>query len=282
MFKLFSIILLFGSLLGGFVLAHGSLKLLWHPNELIMIFGPTLSCFFIANSWSVVKDTMSSFKYIFKSVYTKDYYKDSLLMMFELTKLYKEKGNVELEKHIDEPENSDIFQKYPKILKDTKSVAFISDNLRLVTNSKFQVHDIDNYIDSEISSYYKEASKPSKALDNLTDMLPSLGIVAAVLGIIITMQFINGTPEELGGHISAALFGTFIGVFTAYGVLAPMSKAIEAHTLKQKIYFEVLKSNIVSIVHGYSPHISIEIARKSIPPSLRVNSVEVEEALKAL
>lgn len=282
MFKLFSFVLLLGTLLGGFVLANGSLRLLWHPYELIMIFGPTLSCFFIANSWSVVKATVSQLKYIFKSVYTKEYYKDSLLLMFELTKLYKEKGNVELEKHIDEPGESEIFKKYPKILNDSESVAFISDNLRLVTNSKFHAHDIDEYIDSEIESYYKEASKPSMALDNITDMLPSLGIVAAVLGIIITMQYINSSPAELGDHISAALFGTFIGVFTAYGVIAPMSRAIEAHTHKQKIYFEVLKSNIISIVHGYSPHIAIEIARKSIPPTLRVNNIEVEEALKAL
>lgn len=282
MFKLFSFILLAGSLFGGFVLAKGTMSLLWHPYELLMIFGPALSCFLIANSPKVAKDTLSQLKYVFVSLYTKEYYQESLLLMFELTRLYKEKGNIELEKHIDEPNESPIFQKYPRILKHQTSVTFIADNLRLVTNGKFQVHDIDDYIEAEIDSYFLEASKPSKALDQITDFMPSLGIVVAVLGIIITMQFIDATPEILGQHISAALFGTFVGVFMAYGVIAPMSKAIEGHTHRQRVYFEVLKSNILSIVHGYSPHVAVEIARKSIPPSMRASGNDIEEAIKEI
>lgn len=280
MFKIFSFIILALSLFGGFVLANGSLSLLWHPYELLMIFGPALACFLIANSFTVAKDTLFQLKYLFKNLYTKQYFKDSLLLMFELTRLYKEKGNIELEKHIDDPTESDIFQKYPKIMKDKKSVAFIADNLRLVTNGKFHAHDIESYIDAEIESYAIEASKPTQALDQITDALPSLGIVVAVLGIIITMQYINSSAQELGEHISAALFGTFAGVFAAYGIVSPISKALENHTHKQELYFEVLKSNIISIIHGYSPYVAVEIARKNIPPAIRVSYTEIEEALR--
>lgn len=280
MFKLVSFIILGVTLFGGFVLANGKLSLLWHPYELIMIFGPATACFMIANSPAVAKDTISQLKYIFKSVYTKEYFKQSLLLMYDLTTLYKEKGNIELEAHIDEPNESEIFKKYPSILNDQASVLFITDNLRLVTNGKFQAHDVESYIDAEIESYILKASKPSQALDQITDAMPSLGIVVAVLGIIITMQYIDGSADVLGKHISAALFGTFVGVFAAYGVISPIAKALENHTHKQELYYEVLKSNIISIIHGYSPSIAIEIARKHIPPDLRMSYSEVEEALQ--
>lgn len=279
MFKIAGFIILVLSLLGGFVLSKGSLKLLWHPYEIIMLFGPVLSCFIIANSWNVVKDTGSQLAHLFSDTYTKEYYRDSLLLMFELTKLYKQKGNIELENHIDNPKESDIFKKYPAIMKDIRSTNFIAENLRLVTNGKFSPHDIEAYIDSEIESFVHEASLPSLALDQVTEIFPSLGIVVAVLGIIITMQYISGTAAELGHHISAALFGTFAGVFCAYGIVSPISKALSNKTEKFKHYLEVLKSNIISIVHGYSPYVALEIARKNIPPVLRVPQADIEKSL---
>jgi chemotaxis protein MotA len=280
MFKVIGFIMLFATLLGGFVLSKGRLGLLWHPTELLTLFGPVLSCFLIANPWSVVKDTGSQLSGVFGDEYTMDFYKDSLLLMFDLTKLYKEKGNVELENHIDNPKDSEIFIKYPRILKQMRSVNFISENLRLVTNGKFSPHDIESYIDSEIEAFIAEHSLPSKALDQVTEMLPSLGIVVAVAGIIITMQYINGSAAEFGEHISAALFGTFCGVFSAYAIVSPISKALQNKTEKFKHYLEVLKSNIISIVHGYSPFVAIEIARKNIPPGLRVSPSQIEAALR--
>lgn len=280
MFRIISFILLFASLFGGFILAHGTMKLLWHPYELLMIFGPTLSCFCIANPLAVVKETGKQLIGLFKKKYTDEFYKNSLLLMFELMKLYKEKGSVDLENHLENPKESAIFVKYPSILDDTRSVNFIAENLRLVTNGKFSPHDIDAYVDSEIDSYIAEMSQCSDALDQLCDALPSLGIVAAVLGIIITMQHINGTAYELGQHISSALFGTFAGVFSAYGVVSPLSKAIASNTEKQRHYFEVLKSFILSVVHGYSPYIALEIARKNIPPALRMSQVDIEKSLR--
>lgn len=280
MFKIIGFIMLFVTLLGGFVLSKGSLNLLWHPNELVMLFGPALSCFFIANPWTVIKDTGSQLSGMFSDCYTTDFYRDSLLLMFYLMKLYKEKGNVELENHIDNPQDSDIFQKFPKLLKHTKSVNFIAENLRLVTNGKFSPHDVESYIDAEIDAFIAEDALPSRGLDQLTEMLPSLGIVVAVAGIIITMQYINGSAAEFGQHISAALFGTFCGVFSAYAIVAPISKSLSNKTEKFRHYLEVLKSYIISIVHGYSPYVALEIARKNIPPAYRVSPAALEAVIR--
>lgn len=280
MFRIISFVLLFGTLFGGFILAHGTMKLLWHPYELIMIFGPTFSCFCIASPLPVVKETGRQIIGLFKNKYSNEFYKNSLLLMFELMKLYKEKGNVDLENHLENPQESSIFKKYTVILNDEKSLNFITENLRLVTNGKFSPHDIDAYVDSEIEGYIAEVSQCSDALDQLCDALPSLGIVAAVLGIIITMQHINGTAYELGQHISSALFGTFAGVFSAYGIVSPLSKGISTNTEKQRHYLEVLKSFILSVVHGYSPYIALEIARKNIPPALRMSQADIEKSLR--
>lgn len=280
MIKLIAFLTIFGSLLTGFVMSNGNLAMLWHPYELIMIFGPVLSCFIIANPLSVVKSTAGQLLSVFgKDKYTKDFYADSLLLMFELTKLYKEKGNIDLENHIDAPEDSDIFQKYPKILKDKESLNFISENLRLVTNGKYSPHDIESYIDAEIDAFVHEHAQASKALDQVADMLPSLGIVVAVAGIIISMQYIGSTAQVFAEKISAALFGTFVGVFAAYGVVFPISKSMESKTDKFKHYLEVLKSNFISIVHGYAPFIAVDIARKNIPPTLRISSADLEKKM---
>ena len=280
MLKLFAFAMIFGSLLFGFILSKGNLGMLWHPYELIMIFGPVLSCFIIANPVSVVKSTASQLIGVFgKDKYTQDFYSDSLILMFELTKLYKEKGNVELENHIDSPEDSEIFKKYPKILKDKESLNFISENLRLVTNGKYSPHDVESYIDAEIDAFVHEHALASKALDQVADMLPSLGIVVAVAGIIISMQYIGSTAEIFAEKISAALFGTFVGVFAAYAIVFPISKSMESKTEKFKHYLEVLKSSFLSIVHGYPPFVAVEIARKNIPPTLRISSSVLEKRM---
>lgn len=280
MIQIFGFIMLFSTLFGGFILSKGNLKLLWHPYEILMLYGPVLSCFLIANPVSVIKETASQIFRMFSNAYTKDFYKDSLLLMFEFTRLYKEKGNVDLENHIDNPYDSEIFQKYPRILKEGKAVNFICENLRLVTNGKFSPHDIESYIDSEIEAFIFEDLLPSKALEQVTEILPSLGIVVAVAGIIITMQYINSDASEFGEHISAALFGTFAGVFSAYGIVSPVSKSLQNKNDKFRHYLEVLKSNIISVVHGYSPFVALEIARKNIPPGLRVSQSEIEKALR--
>lgn len=280
MFKILAFFMLFLTLLGGFIMSNGNIKLLWHPNELLMIFGPALSCFVIANPWSVVKSTGRQLLTFFKDDYSKDFYKEALLLMFYLTKLYKKSGNLELEKHTENPEESEIFKKFPKILKNKASINFICENLSFVTNGNYKSHDVESYLDAEIDTYVAEAELPAKALDSLAEMLPSLGIVVAVAGIIISMQYIDSSASVFAEKISAALFGTFIGVFAAYAIVFPISNSLHNKTKKFKHFLDVLKSNTLSFIHGHSPYISVEIARKNVPPSLRISHKSLEEAIQ--
>lgn len=269
------------SVFGGFYLAKGPMHILFQPIEFLIILGCAFGAFVIANPSNVIMDTFKSIKPLYSGgKFKKAFYTEALMLMHDLLYAFKIGGAVEIEKHLESPEESDIFLRYPLILKDKHTVEFLVDNMRLVTINKFEPHVIEKYIEEEIDQHYKHSSEPAHALQNVSDALPGLGIVAAVLGIIITMQHLDGSNAEIGHHIGVALVGTFAGLLFSYGFVGPASNALIHIAEDEKRLFQVLKVFIVAVLYKYPPEIAAEISRKYMPSHCKPEFEQLEEKMK--
>ncbi len=285
MFQIIGVVVVFVMVFGGFMLAGGHFDVIIKaaPFELMMILGAAVGAFLIGNSFKTVLAALGGFGKILAGPKwkTKDY-TDLLSLLFALTKTMKTKGVVAVEKHIETPKESEIFQQYPKILKDHFATDLICDTLRVMTMNLEDPHQIEEIIEKQIEKHHKEAHDAAHALQNMADALPALGIVAAVLGIIKTMGAISQPPEYLGKLIGSALVGTFLGVFLAYGFVGPFAARLGQVLDEEGAFYKIIKDVLVAHLHGNAAQVSVEIGRGQIPSSCQPTFGQLEEALNEI
>ncbi|ODC04196.1 flagellar motor stator protein MotA [Terasakiispira papahanaumokuakeensis] len=270
-----------GSVAGGYVLSHGDLIMLWQPYELIIIGGAALGGFITANPAHVLKDVFASVPQLLTSGgQNKAFYIDLLRLMFELFNKARKEGIIAIEADVDEPEQSPIFQGYPAILKQHELIEFITDYMRLISSGNMQPHELEGLMDSEIENLQKEMAEPSHAVGSVADALPGFGIVAAVLGITITMKDIAAPPEVLGHHIAAALVGTFLGILLSYGFVGPTARAMETMAHDKIKAFEAIKACLLANMNGLPPQLAVEFGRKMLNHGSRPTFNELEESVR--
>ncbi len=285
MFQIIGIVLLFGLVFGSFIISGGKIGVVLEamPHEMMAIGGAAVAAFMISNSMTVIKATGGGFGRVFGGPKWKaSDYKDLLSLLFLLTKTMKSKGVIALESHIENPHESTIFSRYPKIMKDHFAVDFICDTLRMMTMNLEDPHQVEDAMEKQLEKHHHEAQAPAHALAAVADGLPALGIVAAVLGVIKTMGSITEPPEVLGMMIGGALVGTFLGVFLAYGLVGPMAARMQAVTEEDGSFYKIIQSVLVAHLHGNAAQISVEIGRGSVPSTAQPSFLELEEALSTI
>jgi chemotaxis protein MotA len=281
MFPLIGILIVVGAVLGGYLMHHGKLEILVQPNEYLIIWGAALGSLVISTPPPVIMRLLKGFgKILSGSRYGRQFYMETLKLFNELFQTARKNGMMKLEQDVEKPEQSDIFKRYPAFLKDQHSVQFVCDTLRVAITGGIPPHDLDQLIDADLEVHHEHNSQPVQALSRVSDALPGLGIVAAVLGIVITMESLGGPPEELGKKVAAALVGTFLGVLTCYGFVGPLAAAIEAADQAEAAYYRFLKTGLVAFVKGHPPIMALEFARRTIPHGERPSFAEMENACK--
>jgi chemotaxis protein MotA len=284
MFPVIGFVVILGMVFGGFILAGGHFEVILKalPFELMMIGGAAVGSLIISNDTATLKALGGGFGRVFGGPkWNKQDFQDLLALLFQLTKLMKSKGIAALEPHIERPQESKIFQKYPKILKDHHSVDFICDTLRMMTMNLDDPHQVEDAMEKQLEKHHHEAQKPAHALQNIADALPALGIVAAVLGIVKTMGAINEPPEILGLMIGKALVGTFLGVFLAYCLVGPIAQRMAAAIDQEGQFYKIIRDVLVAHLHGNAAQVSVEIGRGGVPSVMQPSFTQLEEALAA-
>jgi chemotaxis protein MotA len=285
MFQIIGIVVLFGMVFGSFLISGGRMDVILHalPHEMMAIGGAGIAAFLISNSLSVIKATGGGMKKVFAGPKWKAQdYNDLLSLLFLLTKTMKSKGVIALESHIENPTQSTIFSRFPRVMKDHFAVDFICDTLRMMTMNLEDPHQVEDAMEKQLEKHHHEALLPAGALQSLADALPALGIVAAVLGVIKTMGSITEPPEVLGAMIGGALVGTFLGVFLAYGLVGPMASRLKNVVEEEHAYYKIIQSVLVAHLHGNAAQISVEIGRGNVPSGAQPSFLELEEALSAI
>lgn len=281
MFILIGFVVVLGSVLGGFLMAGGQLGVLIQPSEVVSICGTSLGAMIISTPPDVLKATAAKVTALLKpSPFGKALYLESLRLLYELFQTARKDGLVAIESHIEKPHDSSIFKKYPKVQHEHHAVEFLCDSLRLVLVGSVPPHDLEGMMDSEIDVHHEADAKTVGVLQKVADALPGIGIVAAVLGIIVTMGHLNGPIEEIGHHVAAALTGTMMGVLFAYGFIGPMSTAMEMSNSKESRYYAFIKAGVTAFAKGFSPIVSVEFARRAVFADDRPSFAEMEGAVK--
>ncbi len=283
MFFIIGFLVVFGSVIGGYMLGGGHLGVLWMPFEFMIIFGAGIGGFLIANPKSVLSGVAKSFGAIMKGPkYNKDSYLELLGVLYALFRLAKSKGDLALESHVENPDDSPLFQAFPKFASDHHSLIFLCDYLRLLTLGTSNSHELEAVMDAELEVHHEEMHAISGAVTILGDGLPALGIVAAVLGVIHTMGSITEPPEVLGHLIGGALVGTFSGILMSYGLVSPMGKSLEQTFNADAQYLHCIKVGLIAHMQGYAPQVSVEFSRKILGSNVRPTFQEVEEMVQNL
>ncbi|MCA9754198.1 MAG: flagellar motor stator protein MotA [Candidatus Eisenbacteria bacterium] len=276
-------IVVLGCVVAGFVLSGGQVATLIQPFEVLVIFGA-------ATGATLIMALPQQFKKLFPkamaplkgSAYSKPYAQEALVCLFQLALLVKKEGVIALEGHINEPSSSDIFSKYPKLMKDHHLLHFITDALRLQVDGAVTPEELSDMLDRELEAHHQEEHVYPHLVHLVADSLPGLGIVAAVLGIIITMGHLNGSPEEIGHHVAVALVGTFLGILVSYGFAGPVSTAMEQELADGGNFFGAVKHGLVAFAEGKAPVVVVETARRALYSYNRPDRETVEEACKEL
>ena len=282
MIGIVGIIIILVMVFGGYILAGGKMTLILKalPFEMMMIGGAAVGAFTISNDMGGIKQTVKDIGKVFKGVKWKnDDYRDLLCLLFELIRLMRQ-NPVAVEEHIEDPEQSSIFSKYPKILADHEAVEIICDTLRSASMNYDDPHQVEEVLEKRIEGSLHHALHSSHALQNVADALPALGIVAAVLGVIKTMGSIDQPPEILGKMIGGALVGTFLGVFLSYGLVGPFATKLKAVVEDDAHFYQLIREVLVANLHNHATAICIEVGRQNTPHEVRPTFSELEEAMK--
>jgi chemotaxis protein MotA len=283
MFTIIGLVVVFGAVLGGYVMANGPLRVLNQPAEFIIIAGAALGTIIIKSPGAVRSQVLKVLVSSFASFApTKADYLDLLKLQYEVFQFMRKNGAVALDEHVQEMEKSSIFSKYPSFLKRHHAVTFFRDALRQVVNGTASAEELDMMLDAELDTHHEETAVPLNVLTNTADALPGLGIVAAVLGIVITMGHLDAGPEMIGKHIGAALIGTFLGILLCYGFLQPLAMNVEAQEAAASKYMSCIKEGVIAALRGASPIVAIEFARKAIFSSVRPTSDEADDACRSV
>ena len=279
MFFIVGVVIVVVSILGGYM-PHGDIRVLWQPLEVLIIVGAATGGFIIGNPKTVILGALTQFTRVLKGPpYKKEHYLELLTLLYSLFKLANSKGALALEPHIENPEESSLFQQYPNFNGNHHAVEFLCDTMRLMTMGSDNPHELEAMMDEDIETLKHESESVAHAITNMADGLPAFGIVAAVLGVIVTMGSISEPPEVLGALIGGALVGTFLGVLLAYGFVGPIGHSLENYAAAEIKYFQCLKAGIIAHAQGHAPAISIEYARKILFPHERPSFIDVEDAV---
>ncbi|PVA09663.1 flagellar motor stator protein MotA [Pelagivirga sediminicola] len=284
MIGIIGILVIFLMVFGGYLAAGGKLGIILKslPFEMMMIGGAATGAFLLSNDMSSVKHTIKDLGKVFKGPkWKQEDYRNLLCLLFEILRLAKQ-NPVAVEEHIENPSESSIFQKYPKILSDTEAVALISDTMRSASMNYDDPHQVEEVLEKRMDASLHHAMHSSHALQTVADGLPALGIVAAVLGVIKTMASIDQPPEILGKMIGGALVGTFLGVFLAYGLVGPFAAKVKAVVEEDAHFYQLIREVLVANLHNHATNICIEVGRQNTPSHCRPSFVDLEDALKAL
>lgn len=271
------------AVIGGYLLEGGNLSVIFQPVELLIIGGAAIGGFIIASPMKVIKAVGSSMGRIFTNKpYTKQDYIEVLLMINGIFYKIRQQGLVSIESDVDAPEQSPLFSKYPNILKNHAAITLITDTLRTVMTTTIAPHELESLIDQELEAHHEEAMTPAHSVSTIADGLPGLGIVAAVMGVVLTMGKIKEPPEVLGASIGAALVGTFTGVLLCYGYVGPMAKNMEFIANEDLQYLNVIKVALLSFIGGgAAPKVAVEFGRRVVPVEAKPSFVEMEDALRS-
>lgn len=281
MFAVIGIFVVLGAILGGYLMEHGHLRVLMQPAELLIIGGAAIGTLLIGNPLRILKKLAASFGGIVSgSKFNQARYVESLKMMFDLLVKARKDGLVALEADVEEPDKSAIFSKYPAFLKDHHIRSFVCDTLRMVISGGVEPFDIDQMMELDMDVHHQESSDMVAALSTIAESLPGLGIVAAVLGVVITMGSLGGPPEQIGEKVAAALVGTFLGILLCYGFIGPMASNLAKLAEEERAYYHVLRVLIVAFIKGSPPIMAIETARRAVPTHVRPTFEQVEQACK--
>jgi len=268
------------SVVGGFLLERGHLAVLFQPAEFLIIGGAAVGSVLVSTPLGVLKAMVRDVKMIFQSGYTQVRYLNLLLMLYELFTIGKRDGVLGLETHMEKPEQSTLFKRYPDFLNDHHAVSFLSDTMKVVITGAVGTQDLEALMDADLDTHHEEKAKPAQSLSKVGDALPGLGIVAAVLGVVITMGAIDGPPEEIGHKVGAALVGTFLGILLSYGLVQPLASNIEHRNAEAARYYACMREGIMAFNKGVSPAIAVEFARRNIYTEVRPSFQAIEAACR--
>lgn len=277
MFVIIGIVVVAGAILGGYLMEKGPIMVLVQPAELIIILGAAIGTVLIGNPLPTIKGMISGILGTFGGGrYNKAFYLENMKMLNDLFMFARKNGLPKLEDDVENPSKSAVFTKYPKFLKDHHAVDFVCDTLRMFISSGADPFELDQMMDLDLEVHKHEIHEPTAALSSMADALPGLGIVAAVLGIVITMGALGGPPEELGKKVAASLVGTFLGILLCYGFLTPLSAKLGKANEEEMNYYTFLRIGVISFIKGASPIIAVEYARRSVAAHIRPTFKEME------
>ena len=281
MFVIIGIVVVIAGVMGGYLMEHGNVKVLIQPAELVIIGGAAIGTVLIANPLHILKAIAGGVAGVFGGPkFGKEKYLETLKMMYELFTRARKEGLMALEADSDDPEKSPVFSKYPKFLKDHHALAFVCDTIRMASGGGVEPFDVDQMMELDMDVHHHDSSQPIAALSTMADALPGLGIVAAVLGVVITMGSLGGPPEEIGHKVAAALVGTFLGILLCYGFIGPIAGNMTKNSEDEHAFYHVLRVVMVSFMKGTPPTVAVEFARRAIPGHVRPTFQEVEKSIK--
>ena len=281
MFVIIGAVVVLVAVLGGFALEGGPFLVLMQFAEFLIIGGAAIGALLISAPANLLKKIVEKMLATLKgSSVSKQTYLDLLKLMFEVFQVSRKDGLIALESHIENPDQSAIFTQYPQFVSQHHQLQFMCDTFRLVVLGGVPPHDMEALMDGDIETHHSEGTKPGMILQKIGDAMPGLGIVAAVLGIVITMQAINGPPEEIGHKVAAALVGTFLGIFISYGFLQPLATNMDMANDEESKVYEAIKAGMIAFAKGFNPIISVEFARRAIPGEYRPGFQDMENYVK--
>jgi chemotaxis protein MotA len=274
-------IVVMASVFGGYALAGGHLGAMFQPIELLIIGGAALGAFVVGNSGKVIKATLKALPEALKGAkYDKAVYMELMGLLYEVLAKVRKEGLMSIENDVENPRQSALFAKYPKILADQHVLEFLSDYLRLMVGGNLNAVELESLMDSEIETHHHEGEIPPRAVQRIADGLPAFGIVAAVMGVVHTMGSVGLPPSELGGLIAKALVGTFLGVLLAYGFVGPLAGVLEQRAQESSKLLQCVKVTLLASLNGYAPALAVEFGRKVLYSMERPSFYELEEHVK--
>ena len=281
MFVIIGILVVFGSVIGGFLMEHGELMVLVQPAEYVIILGAAIGTVLIANPPAVLMGMIRSALGVLKgSPYSKKLYLEALKALYEVFQYVRKNGLAKLEADIEKPAESELFKTHAWLMKDHYTLDFVCDTFRMTMTGHVQPFELDQMLEHDLEVHHHENEEPAHSLQTVADALPGLGIVAAVLGVVITMGSLGGPPEEIGHKVAAALVGTFLGILFCYGLVSPLASSIQKGNKQRLEFLMCLKGALVASVKGAAPILAVEHARRLAPPHVRPSFAELEAACK--
>jgi chemotaxis protein MotA len=281
MISILGIVIVLGAIAAGYTMEHGNFKVLMQPAELVIIFGAAVGTLVVANPLPTLIKIGKGLAGVFGgSQYTKALYLESLKMVYELFALSRKAGTAKLEEEVDNPSKGQVFNKYPKFVKNHHALHFLCDTLRMAVSGGVDPMEIDTMMETDLEVHHREAGKPIAALTTMADALPGLGIVAAVLGVVLTMGALGGPKEAIGEKVAAALVGTFLGILMCYGIFGPLATAMGKNSEAESEYLGFLRMAALGFIKDLSPIMAVELARRAIPQEVRPSFQEMEGACR--